>query len=506
MSALSRLHRLLHAMTALGLTLLLTACKTSDATIEPAPAIGFTWVTPMAISLKANGYERREFFFSGTANAYVNTTVLDSDGLWNITPSGETAPYKSRMIVYRPTDPTKFNGTVIIEWMNVSSGMDTPTEWINMHTELMRRGYAYVAVSAQYAGIEGGTIPLPTVIPLCLAVKCAIPARYRSLSHPGDSFSYDIFHHAAVLVRYPQALNPLGTLTPIRVIATGQSQSAHRLITFVNAFGKTTSVFDGYFIHSRLGGGIPELGGGGSAPLSQAPQADINPPAVVRVRDDLGIPILNMQAETDQLSIGAYTSRQDDSDYFRLWEIAGSAHADLYVSSQGLLDAGNDARTATIRITASANPVLNRCPDNINSAPQHHFIAKAAMRALNTWIEEGVAPPSFPRLKINAAGDAYETDVHGNVLGGVRSPYMDVPIARMTGQSSSTRQENGLCFLFGTTDMLDVATLRSLYPSHDDYVTAVARSAHDAVNNGTLIAEDAELVIAAARAANIPPR
>lgn len=506
MSDFSRVRRTLQLFTALGCALLLSACKTSDATIEPAPPIGIAWVTPMAIPLKTNGYERREFFFSGTANAYVNTSELDSDGKWSVSPSGETAPYKSRMLVYRPTDPATFNGTVIIEWMNVSSGMDTPTEWINMHTELMRRGYAYVAVSAQYVGIEGGPIPLPKVIPLCLAVKCAIPPRYRSLSHPGDSFSYDIFRHAAELVRYPQELNPLGTLTPTQVIATGQSQSAHRLITFVNAFGKSASVFDGYFIHSRLGGGIPELGGGGSAPLSQAPQADINPPAIVRIRDDLGLPILNMQAETDQLSIGAFASRQDDSEYFRLWEVAGSAHADLYVSNLGLLDAGNDVRTTSIRITASSNPLLSRCPDNINSAPQHHLVAKAAMSALNTWIVEGVAPASFPRLEINAAGDGYETDVHGNALGGVRSPYMDVPIARMTGQNSSTRQGNGLCFLFGTTDMLDDATLHALYPTHDDYIAAVTTSAYEAVNNGVLVAEDAELVIAAARAANIPPQ
>lgn len=490
----------------LGCALLLSACKTSDSTIEPAPKIGFAWITPMAIPLKKNGYEREEYFFSGTANAYTNTAPLESDGKWEVAPGGETAKYKSRMLVYRPIDPAAFNGTVIVEWMNVSSGMDTPTEWIMLHTELMRRGYAYVAVSAQYAGVEGGPIPLPKVIPLCLAVKCGNPLRYRSLSHPGDSFSYDIFHEAAELVRYPKELNPLGNLTPTHVIATGQSQSAYRLMTFANALGVSTNVFDGYFIHSRLGSGIPELGGGGSAPLAEAPQIPIMPPEVVKFREDLGRPVLNLQAETDQIPLGAYASRQDDSENFRLWEVAGSAHADRYVSNFGLRDAGNDVKTAAVTIARRPVPLLTKCPDNVSSAPQHHFVAKAAIRALNAWIVDGVAPPSLPRLEINAAADGFETDAHGNALGGVRSPYMDAPIARMSGLNNAARQGDGLCFLFGSTTMLDAVTLHALYPTHDDYVAAVTNATDEAVNTGTLLAEDAELVITAAREANIPPQ
>lgn len=497
--------RVSHLLAGLGCALLLSGCKTSDALIEPAPQIGIIWTAPTTFSLKNKGYERKEFFFRGTANSYVNTAQLESDGQWEVAPSGETADYKSRMIVFKPTDPAKFNGTVVVEWMNVSAGLDTPTEWITMHTELMRKGYAYVAVSAQYVGIEGGPTPLPKVIPLCLSVKCVNRLRYNSLSHPGDSFSYDIFRQAAEFVRYPQDLNPLGTLTPRHVIATGESQSAHRLITFANSFGKSTNVFDGYFIHSRLGSGIEELGGGGSAPLSQAPQADIIPPASVKIREDLGIPVINMQAETDQITLGAASSRQDDSTHFRLWEVAGSAHADRYVSSVGLSDGGNNVNSANIRLKKSPIPVFSTCREYINSAPQHHFVAKAALRALNTWIVDGIAPPSFPLLQINEAGDGFETDEYGNALGGVRTPYMDVPIAILSGLNGAARKGEGLCFLFGSTEMLDDATLYSLYPTHNDYVAAVTASTWEAVNSGALLAEDAVLVIGAAEAANIPP-
>ena len=484
-------------------TVMLCSCKSTDAVIEPAPKLGLLWTAPTLFSIQSKGYERREYFFRGTANAYTSEEPLSADGHWSVQPSGETAQYKSRMVVYRPTDPEKFNGTVIVEWMNVSSSVDTPTEWIMLHTELMRKGYAYVAVSAQYVGIEGGPIPLPKLVPLCLSAKCVSPLRYKSLSHPGDSFSYDIFHHAAQMVRFPQELNPLGKLNPQVVIAAGQSQSAHRLMTFVNAFGKNTDVFDGYFIHSRLGSGLPELGFG-SAPLSQQPQQEIHPGDVVQVRDDLMVPVMNLQAETDQLDLKAHLSRQADNDYFRLWEVAGSAHADNYVSLLGLFDGGENVSTAEVTYTQSPNPLLGSCPTKVNTGPQHHFIAKAAIHGLNRWIVEGVAPMSFPRLMLNAAEDGFETDALGNALGGVRSPYVDVPIAKMTGSNYAPRQGEGLCYLYGTTDPLSTEQLQALYPSHEAYVSAVTTAVYEAVNNGTLLPEDADLIIAAAQETNLP--
>jgi hypothetical protein len=54
-------------------------------------------------------YSEAEYFFSGTATDLSN---------------GTTAPYTSRMLVRFPTDPTKFNGTVLVDWMNVTDGQD----------------------------------------------------------------------------------------------------------------------------------------------------------------------------------------------------------------------------------------------------------------------------------------------------------------------------------------------------------------------------------------------
>ena len=80
---------------------------------------------------------------------------MPSDGKWTITPT-TTATYKTRIIVRRPANPAHFNGTVIVEWMNVSAGESAP-DWDFLNPMLMRDGYAYVGVSAQALGVDGGT-------------------------------------------------------------------------------------------------------------------------------------------------------------------------------------------------------------------------------------------------------------------------------------------------------------------------------------------------------------
>ena len=127
------------------------------------------------------GYVETEYFISGTATSYLNTDELSSDGLWSIM-SADAAPYTSRIVVQRPVDAADFNGTVVVEWFNVSGGLDAAPDWLQTHTELVREGYAWVGVSAQFAGVEGGgAFDLP--------LKGVDSERDGSLSHPGDSFS-----------------------------------------------------------------------------------------------------------------------------------------------------------------------------------------------------------------------------------------------------------------------------------------------------------------------------
>jgi hypothetical protein len=406
------------------------------------------------------------------------------------------------MLIYRPVNAADFNGTVIVEWLNVSGGVDTAVEWITLHNELMRRGYAWVGISAQKIGVEGGKPPLPTPLPFALSLKLIDPKRYGSLSHPGDSFSYDMFAQAAQAIRHPRGITPLGELQIKRVIAAGESQSAMRLTTFLNAFGPHTDLFDGYFIHSRLGD--ISFFGGASAALSESPQATIDTPSVVQFRTDLGRPLLDVQTETDLLVLDSYPSIQEDSSQIRIWEVAGTSHADTYITSDGMKDKGDNVADAEVYETTSPGPIGAPCPDPINSAPQHHFVASAALYALNNWLVSGVAPLSAPRLAVNADGSAIDRDNYGIAKGGIRTPYVDTPTALLTSINSSSPSDPNICYLMGQTQLFGATTLQSLYADHDAYVAAVTGATQNAVNQGFLLKEDAQLILQAAQQTSVP--
>ena len=211
------------------------------------------------------GYESSQFFLSGTAHSYAPVSPLASNGQWKIT-TGVRASYKTRIAVYRPINPNKFNGTVVVEWLNVSGGVDDAPEWTLSHNQLIRDGFAWVGVSSQQVGVD--------------SAKTTDPAEYSSLSHPGDSFSYDIFSQAGQTVRQ-DATRILAGLRPHSLIAAGESQSAGRLMTYIDAVQPITHVYQGFLVHSQFGTG---------APLSQAPQTNYSAPNPTTIRSDIGVP------------------------------------------------------------------------------------------------------------------------------------------------------------------------------------------------------------------------
>jgi hypothetical protein len=447
---------------------------------------GYPYVSATGFDLAEVGYSQAEFFLSGTASSFTNLGTFDSDGRWRAVPASGTS-YKTRIVVYRPIDAARFNGTVVVEWLNVSGGLDAAPDWTSAHTELIREGFVWVGVSAQSVGVEGSSGMTLVSLPL----KKVDPERYGSLHHPGDSFSYDMFSQAGQAVRHPGAVDPLGGLTPRRVIAAGESQSAFRLVTYVNAVHPLAQVYDGFLVHSR---------GSSGAPLSQSPQPAIAVPSPARFRTDLGVPVLVFETETDLVSLGYFPDRQADGSLFRLWEVAGTAHADTYTLLVGATDLGNSPSAADLVVTASPIPGIIDCDKPINSGPQH-FVLNAAFAAFNRWVRDGTPPPHAPRLQITAGTPpVIALDSHGNALGGIRTPAVDAPIATLSGLGQTGAN---FCRIFGTTVPFDRATLAALYPSHDAYVAAVEAAADRAVNAGFILEPDAELIKASAAASDI---
>jgi hypothetical protein len=441
--------------------------------------------TAAPIDLASFGYVEEEYFIEGSATAYAFQGTAGRDGLWSVKAT-TAAHYKTRLLVRHPSDPAKFNGTVLVEWLNVSGGVDDDPEFSFGHVELLRSGFAYVGVSAQAQGVVGGGFSLAPAGVSSQPLVEWDPARYGTLEHPGDNYSYDIFTQAAEVVRHPGPVNPLGTLKPAHLIGDGESQSAFRLVTYVDAIAPLHKVFDGFFIHSRSGGAaeLVVAGGGKTANI-------LGGPSLASIRGDLTVPVFQFETETDVLGITTLTpfssARQTDTDRLRSWEVAGTSHADQYLldyAAQGM--PGADAGSLG-------------CAD-VNRGPQH-WVVDAALHAMNTWVTGGSPPAAGAPLLLVDAGPGFAKDAEGNALGGVRTAAVDVPIATYSGQSSTS---NVLCSLFGTTTPLSTAQLMALYPTHDDYVNKVTAATAAAQQAGFVLAADAPLVVQEAQAAPIP--
>jgi hypothetical protein len=446
--------------------------------------------------LGAHGYVIEEFFIEGTARSF-------AEGSGGAQPADEAA-YRTRVVVARPSDRNAFSGTVVVEWLNVSGGGDGSPDWAFMHRHIMRTGSAFVAMSAQRVGIEGGGI----LGDMGTALKQVAPERYASLEHPGDAFAFDIYSQAGEAVRNHPAL--LGGAEPECVIAVGESQSAVFLVTYINKIDALAQVYDAFLVHGRGSRGAAlegEMGGPRRDADADTDPADLAA-AMAHFRQqaadpipDARVPVITVQSETDVVGMYGFGARCDDGTNTRLWEIAGAAHFD----SWGMVAAHEDDGTLPVERLAELGgptdePLGMKSEEPINSGPQQHYVLMAALAHLEGWAREGTPAPHAPLLATTGDGDSLglERDEHGNIRGGLRTPWVDVPTAVLTGIGASG---GGFTLLFGVTRPFDAATLAQLYPGGvDDYVDKFEASAQAAVAKGHLLAEDLPEIVGVARA------
>ncbi|MFT4520674.1 MAG: hypothetical protein ACI9JM_003079 [Halioglobus sp.] len=491
--------------TLFALLLLLTAC--SDGNNAPAQIIvrGNAAAATVTLASGGNGmpltfghaafdladvgYEQLEFFIEGTADAYASAEPLTADGKWAVTPISPTY-YKTRIVVNRPIDPAKFNGTVLTEWFNVTGGVDASPDWQHMHVEFIREGYAWVGVSAQAAGVA--QLTCPTAGPGCRAA--GDPVRYDSLMHPGNSYAYDIFSQAGQAIR-DQSDSVLGGLQPQRVIAAGESQSAIYLTTYINGVHPVADVYDAFVVHSRFAGG---------GPLTQTPLERVATPNPTFIRDDLTDPVMVFGNENDSGSVAA---RQDDGPLYRLWEVTGTAHFDQYGLVQAQDDKG-DAETVTEWFETMRSPTADpsagfSCAVPINTGPAT-FVMRALLRSMNTWLVDGTPAPNAERFEtVSLSPLVYKKDELGNVLGGIRTPAVDAPIALINGNGQPLGGTGVFCFLFGITIPFTDEQLIDRYQTHESFVSQWNTATQAAVEAGFILSEDAEDLKAAAEQSTI---
>lgn len=464
--------------------------------ISPPTAEGDGMNRPQPAPQLPPGYVEEELFIGGTARSF-DLEDMPDDGVWTATPAN-TEEYRTRVIVRRPP-AAQFSGTVVVEWFNVSA-VEADPDWAFLSGEIGRTGDAYIGVSAQSQGVEGGETLLDVTVDPSTAsslgqsadksgLKNIDPVRYGTLVHPGDAYAFDIFSQIGTAAR-ESGTELLGGLEPKHVVAIGESQSASFLTTYVNAVHPLDPVFDGIFIHSRGAGAAPINGKLDSEAIRR--QGDRG----LRIRTDQDVPIFLYETETDLTLLGYAQARQPDSDFVRTWEVAGTAHADAHLL-RVIIGGPRDPGVGS----------LLGCTEPINTGLQHETL-QAAYHHFLRWAAGGPPPPpGAPIELIEGETEAViARDEHGNALGGVRNPFVDVPTATLNGEPppgttpADVQKEGGTCIIFGTTTPFDRAKLVDLYGTADDYLAAFRKSADEAVAAGYLLRVDADSLVAEAEA------
>lgn len=411
--------------------------------------------------LSAHGYTEEEYFVSGEARALGPPDPYPVEERED--PPDETAEYKTRILIYRPTNRQDFNGGVIAGWPNVTTQRDVPVMWINMYNHIMREGYVFVTISAQKVGVDNSEVDQD--------LKTWDPERYGELHHPGDSYSYDIYSQAiqALRVRPRPNQDLLCPLNPDRVLAAGMSQSAQYLRFYVNEIQEDHQLIDGF---------MPVV-------TSESPQDQDD------IRDDV-VPVMWLISEDE-----ADAERRSDSGLFKLWAVAGASHVNHWWSEyvEALVRRDHEGKDpewneeAVGQYGAQDDGMYGVCApgyDDITVLASFNYFPmryaySAALKQLDDWVMKGEEPPSAPRFE--REDGELQHDQYGNILGGLRLPPIEVPVAFYDAIP---------CFITGRTYQLGDATLQQLYPTHEEYVAQMQEATDEAVDNGYLLPADAE--------------
>jgi hypothetical protein len=332
-------------------------------------------------------------------------------------------PYTTRVVVRQPADDDDFSGLVLAESMHVSGAA---------HMFEFTSGYL---MDAGHAAVE-----IVTTSPQQFVAFNA--ARYGSLKVENGQQN-EIIAQVGALLR--SSKTPLAG--PVRkMVLGGTSMSAGTLINYLPAHmvfrtPEMNRIFDG-FMPTSNGSTIREI----DVPLMHMPTMH--------------------EVETN------VTRRQDGDEpgkQYRLYEFAAIGH----------VDSRDNVRLLP---NPCAKPLSTFLTQAYFSVTLHHLLR---------WVDEGIVPPRAPRILLDRDesndGSTMVLDAHGNPVGGIRSPYVDVPTAKyapvntaadpVIANPSEYVRVNGLqgaqtmCRLSAYQEPFSQAKLRDVYGSKREYLS-----------------------------------
>jgi hypothetical protein len=458
--------------------------------------------------LKKRGYVEEEYLLSGDANVYEwgadDTAVVRT----------ADTPYTTRVLVRRPIKPRRMSGTVVVEPLNPSNFFDLNIGWAMSGDQFMRNGDVWVGFTSKpvavrslqafdadrYGALNWGNPLSPDDPRNCAPDKIQTivdPVAERSRATE-DGLVWDMLTQVGTWVQSDAPSNPLAARKGAhrasrvdRTYAFGYSQTGSMLITYINAIqprvvaDEGESVFDGYFVGVAGGRFI------GAAPLNQCtPVPPLGDPR--RSIRNAGVPVIQMMSQSDYL-IGIASRGPDGStppDLYRHYEMAGAGHAtpdELYYS----------ARPADIVAAGRAVPPME-CDQGPRSRFPSRIFIDAALRNIDLWSRYGIKAP--PGRDILVENGQPVLDEFGNVAGGLRSPYLDVPTSTWSGSSTGA----SFCSIAGHEEPFTRARLDALYRSHGAYLRAVIRDVAGLVAHRYITPYDGQQLIREAARADVP--
>jgi Alpha/beta hydrolase domain len=442
--------------------------------------------TPLRIG--SVGYVEEEYLIGGSANVY----DWPADGSLTTLAAG---PYKTRILIRRPARPWKSSGRVVIEMLNPTSLHDLDIIWAATQRQIIRDGDVWVGVTVKPSSIAS-LQTFDSARYSSLSMANPVPPRCTTTTWSGatptteNGLVWDMVSQIGALVRSGSSQNPLARFGVRSVYLTGFSQTAGYATTYVNAIAPNVTradggpIFDGYLI--AAGANFP-------VPINQcAPRP--TPGDARWVVDPPGqAPVISVQTLSDFYALNGFYSRRPDSTgpdgNYRLYEVSGSAH--VWAEQVAYAPGGDEL----VKAGFPASWWDPYCAQDVSDFPLHYAL-DAALVNLYRWAEEGTPAPTAERIQVSnptSPTATVLTDQYGNSRGGVRSPYVDVPVATYYGTTPGT----GTCtVLWGHKQPLADYILRGLYPTRRDYVTKVKASVATLVAQSWITPEDGKRIIA----------
>jgi len=435
-------------------------------------------------------YTLEEHFVSGKATVYTYNEVPVPG---EIIPLDPNLPYTVRIFIRRPSDPDDFNGTVVIEWLNSTAGFDTSPVWHASAEYFARKGMVYVGYTNSTTTIghlEGGCLFLGLLPPP------ACGTRYSALSLPENGAAFEAGSQIAKMLKSSDAQNPLFPDFPAeRIFHAGQSQQGGSMVTYATAF-HFPGVNDGYFVQAA--GSARRINFGTPCEDPNAPAYPDCTPTLQgpdrRVATDLPVPVYRVHAETDLASGISDDTRQIDTETFRYYETAGTAHITIH-KGDAVIPVGVLGLTDPIFLQELCVFELNTLADGPIFGS---YLYNAMWDAMEKQVVFTRAPPSGDLLEVDP-NNQIARDAFGNAKGGIRLPRLDLPTATYSPRNSVDPNlpaelaglGNLFCILSGKVERFDQVTRDTLYPDWPDFVAQFNQKIDDLIAARFLLSEDA---------------